>query len=423
MLTRFMAWFVRSELPVYRDIVGNERGSTFPEIARALEGNVTRMLLISRNSEQIVAVASPILQLGRVEGAVLLSSRPGEIDELIWRQRRALMVLLSLALLATLLASWLLSRTIAGPMRRLSEAADHVSQSINARQELPDFPGRRDEVGHMAEAFRDMTAALFRRIEASDKFAQDVTHELKNPVAAARARAETLGYAKTDEQRAEMVGEIQHELKRLNRLITDVANASRLDAELALQETEPIDIGRIAAAIVGVFNDLHAASGRKVLIRTSSTGDTRDPFMVIGHEGRISQVFTNLIDNALSFSPEGGAVRVTLRREGRDVLATVDDDGPGIPPDKLEDVFKRFYSDRPQTDGTQGKNSGLGLSISREIVFAHGGRLTAENRPAVPGEVASVREQPDLKARRVPGVAGARFVMRLPAGDATGGRR
>jgi two-component system, OmpR family, sensor histidine kinase ChvG len=410
--TRFAALFTRSDLPVYNDI-GGDRGTVYPEVALALAGQVTRMLLLTPDGDHIVAVAAPIQKLDGVRGAILLTSRPGDLDDIIWKQRRVFLVLSLMALLASLFASWVLRRTIAGPMKRLSAAAEHVSRSINAQAELPDFPNRRDEVGAMATAFKEMTASLYRRIEASDRFAQDVAHELKNPVAAARSTAESLIYAKTDEQRRELIAQVTGEMKRLNRLITDVSKASRLDAELALQETETLDLRKLVSNVAKLLNDVHSDNDRSVTVEEGSgvAGD----YMIQGHEGRLSQVMTNLVDNAVSFSAPGGSVRVRIARTGPEVVITIDDDGPGIPPDRLEHVFKRFYSDRPQSDRTQSKNSGLGLSISKEIVLAHGGRLWAENRPALAGVPVGENDQPELKERRVPGVAGARFTVVLPA--------
>ena len=256
----------------------------------------------------------------------------------------------------------------------------------------------------MAVAFREMTNSLYRRLEASDRFAQDVAHELKNPVAAVRQLAERLSYAKTDERRNELAQQIQGEMKRLNRLITDVANASRLDAELARQETEVLDFAQALKGLVPVLGDIHAGGGRtiKLEVAPKPNGDTRH--FVKAHEGRLVQVVTNLIDNAASFSPEGGEVTVRLRSLGNEVELTVEDEGPGIAPDSFEKVFERFYSDRPQSDGTIGKNSGLGLSISREIINAHGGRIWAENRKGAIG--------PDGQPKSI---AGARFVVTLPA--------
>ncbi len=412
--TRFIAFFSREGLSVYREIAG-ERGIVYPELQRALEGSTAQMLLVTAEGLQSVAVAQPILAQGgsQVRGAILLSSRPGDLDEVLSRQRRAMLVLSLIALVTSLVSAWLLHRTIAGPMRRLAEAAEHVSQSINKQDELPNFPHRRDEVAALATAFKGMTASLFRRIEASDRFAQDVAHELKNPVAAARSTAEALIYAKTDAQREEMARQIEGEMKRLNRLITDIAKASRLEGELALQETEPMDFAALTRGVAEALHGINKDNGRSVQM-LPIIGDMH-AYIVDGHDMRLGQVMTNLIDNALSFSPPGGAVRVAVRRDGDLILATVDDDGPGIPEDRLEHVFKRFYSDRPQSDRAKGKNSGLGLSISMDIVRAHGGRMWAENRLAAAGESVGERDEPELKERRISGVAGARFTVQLPA--------
>jgi two-component system sensor histidine kinase ChvG len=335
----------------------------------------------------------PIQRRNAILGVLLLSSRPGEIDEILDRERWVTIAVALMALSATLMASLLLARTIAGPMGRLSAVAEQVSQRLNSRARLPDFADRRDEVGQMAGAFARMTSALYRRIEASEKFAADVAHELKNPLAAARGTADVLTYAKTDAERQELVAQIQGELKRLNRLITDVSNASRLDAELARQQVVPVDVKVVLANVVDVFKDILGADTRALALDVASFGDVRT-YVVNAHEGRIGQVVTNLTDNALSFSPAGGKVTVRLRRVDREIELAVEDEGLGIPPDKLETIFERFYSDRPQSDQTSGKNSGLGLSISREIVTASGGRIWAENSSTG---------------------GGARFVVRLPA--------
>jgi two-component system, OmpR family, sensor histidine kinase ChvG len=413
-LTRVMAWFLRSHLPVYKEI-DSANGTNYPEVRDALKGVATSMILLNDRYQQIVSVAAPIQQLSVVKGVVLLSTNPGDIDNLMLQERRAIFWIFTIAMLASVIASWFLGRTIAGPVHALAEAAQHVSYNINARRELPEMQGRKDEVGQLSVAFRDMTSALYRRIEASDRFAQDVAHELKNPLTAARSTAESLTYAKTDEKRDELVQQIQGELKRLNRLITDIANASRLDAELALQENEPFDLRPLVKGVVDVFRDIHSERMLTIGLDVGFAPESSDAFIVRGNDGRLGQVITNLIDNAISFSPDGGTVAVTLRRAGPLIELLVEDDGPGIPPDKLDDVFKRFYSDRPQSDRIKGKNSGLGLSISREIIEAHGGTVLAENRKADGNYVPPLHEQADLHERRLPGGAGARFVVRLPA--------
>lgn len=409
---RVMSWFDATDLPIYYEI-GAANGTYYPEVRQALRGaKPLPMLLINEDDHQIVSLAVPIQRRNATLGALLLSTRPGEIDHILTRERWIFLSVATMALLTTLAASFQLNRSIAEPVRRLSAAADHVSKSISARAELPDYSLRQDEVGKMASAFRQMTSALYRRIEASEKFAADVAHELKNPLTAARSTAESMSYARTPEQREELARQIQEELKRLNRLITDVANASRLDAELARQETEILDLGESLKGLVEVLGDIHGQDGRTVSLEIvpKQNGDRRH--FVKAHAGRIGQVATNLIDNAASFSPPGGKVVARLRSIGNEVELSVEDEGPGMPEDKLEAVFARFYSDRPQSDGTIGKNSGLGLSISREIVHAHGGHIWAENRRA-----------PSSSAEALGPVLGARFVVRLPSSSNAGYNR
>ena len=416
--TKFLAWLMRGDLPVYREI-GTANGTAYPEVRMALGGSATPMLLVNEKGEQIVSMAVPIQYRKAIQGVLLLSTRPGEIDEVLSEERNVIIALAFTAFAATLLASFLLARTIAGPMRRLSEVAENVSRNIKARDdELPELTRRADEVGQMAASFQEMTASLHRRIEASERFAQDVAHELKNPLTAARSTAEALAYAKNPEQHAELVRQIQGELKRLNKLITDVSNASRLDAELALQEREPVDMREVLQGVAKAFSDMLTEDTRRVVLDVAEQPHPGS-YVVRGLEPRLGRVITNLVDNAISFSPENGVVSVSARRIGAEIEIVVDDDGPGIPADKLEDIFKRFYSDRPQTDRTVGKNSGLGLSISREIINAYGGRIWAANRRRS-GNGAAVWQDDNegLGARRQPDVAGARFIVRLPAADA-----
>lgn len=412
--TRLTAWLIDKELPVYTEI-GSANGTAYPEVKTALAGKPAELMLLTDRGDQIVSVAIPITRRNAVQGALLLSTRPGDIDNLIGDGRSVLWTLFGIALLATLGTTFLLAKTVAEPMRRLSEAADHVSHNITARQELPDYGARTDEVGQMATAFKAMTAALYRRIEASENFAADVAHELKNPLAAARSTVESLGYAKSPEQRDQLVQQIQFELRRLNRLISDVSNASRLDAELARQKSKPFNLIEVLESVTQIFRDILTENSRRVsLVIENANFD--GSYLVNGDDGRMGQVITNLVDNAISFSPENGVVTVRARHQGSKIEIFVDDEGPGIPPNSLEIVFDRFYSDRPATEATRGKNSGLGLSISREIVRAHSGEIWAENRLA-----------PDAAPGSPP--IGARFVVRLPAisqqsrGGSTFGRR
>jgi two-component system, OmpR family, sensor histidine kinase ChvG len=397
--TRLTAILSDQHLPVYREI-GNAKGTSYPEVRRALEGFTTPMLLLNEEGEQIVSMAVPIKRANTILGVLLMSTRPGDIDKILNEDQSHILTLAAVALLATIISSLLLARTVAGPIRKLSDAAEHVSHNITARQELPDYADRNDEVGQLSRAFKAMTAALFRRIEASESFAADVAHELKNPLAAARSTADSLVYAKSDAQRDELVRQIQGELKRLNRLITDVSNASRLEAELARQKIEPINVTGVVESVARIFHDILGEDDRTVAVRIEPSA-LAAAFVVNGEEGRLGQVVTNLIDNAVSFSPPSGKVTVGVRQLAKHVEISVEDQGPGIPEDRLAIIFDRFYTDRPQSETLRGKNSGLGLSISREIVRSHSGEIWAENLRS-PGAA------PDAEP------IGARFVVRLP---------
>lgn len=394
--TRFHYWLNNKELKVYREL-GTANGFLYPEVKRAAEEGVeTPILLLDSKGQQIVSIASPVKRGNKILAVLLLMTRPGEIDQTLWDERWLIMQIAAIAFLASIVSSILLVRAIAGPMSRLSEAANNVSNNITAKAELPDFAERNDEVGQMGRAFRAMTNSLYRRIEASEKFAADVAHELKNPLAAARSTAEALAYARTDEDRMELVKEVQDELKRLNRLINDVSNASRLDAELARQQMTRINVRVVLENVCTIFRDLLSDDTRKILLIIDPV-DNELQLTVNGNDGRLGQVFTNLIDNALSFSPEEETVTIRARSRSGHVEVSVEDHGPGIPEDRLGTIFERFYSDRPATDAKRGKNSGLGLSISREIVLSHRGEIFAENRRDMQGSA-----------------CGARFVVRLP---------
>jgi two-component system sensor histidine kinase ChvG len=275
-----------------------------------------------------------------------------------------------------------------------------VRRRIRARVEIPDLTKRRDEIGHLSGTLREMTEALYSRIEAIERFAADVAHELKNPLTSLRSAVETLPLAKTDESRARLLAVIHHDVRRLDRLISDISDASRLDAELQRQEATPVDLSKLLKAVVSVSQEVPHEDGVKVALNFE--GGPPQAFRIPGHDSRLGQVVHNLIDNARSFSPAGGTVRVTCRRNKSDIDIIVDDDGPGIRSDALEKVFERFYTDRPQQNF--GQNSGLGLSISKQIVDAHGGQLWAENRLG-----------PLSLETGEPKVLGARFTVRLPA--------
>lgn len=404
--TRMTQWMMGSDLAVYKEI-GEANGRAYPEVREALAGRESALMMLARKRQKIVSVAMPISRGDEVRGVLLLSTAPGEIDDVQADELFAVLLMVFGAAAAALLASYLLARTVAEPVRQLSKHANEVTRDIQAARDLPRFDERDDEVGQLARSFALMTKALYRRIEASEKFAADVAHELKNPLTAARSTAESLVYAKTDKQRDELVEQIQVELKRLNRLISDVSNASRLDAELALQRFDPVDLVAVATSLVETFRDMHSEEMKQVTLEVEGGAGADETYMILGQEGRIAQVLTNLLSNALSFTPRGGTVAVTLRRRGDMVEMVVADEGPGISPDALEKIFERFYTYRPTAETSRGENSGLGLAISREIVEAHGGQIWAEN---VAGEEGAPSEGSQSQG------TGARFIVRLPAG-------
>ncbi len=405
--TQFSDWLDGSEIPVYRDI-GRANGTLYPEVVAALGGTATPLVLMNERGRRMVGIAVPVQRAGTMMGALVLSTREGEIDKLVWRERRAILWLAAFGLLAMGFSSVLLSRTIAKPLRELSQAAERVQNNLKRREELPDLSKRADEIGDLSQTLRSMTDALYKRIEASERFAADVAHELKNPLCSVRSAAETLPLIKNEADRAELTNMIQDDVKRLTRLIDDISKATRVVAEMAFNETQPVDVADVLKTVADVGNDVHVKDMQSVAL-TLDTTPFSDPFTVEGHDLRIGQVFKNLVDNALSFSPPEGVVRVNASRHGDKIVVVIDDDGPGIPLGNLEKIFLRFYTDRPAQNF--GNNSGLGLSICKEIVEAHHGRVWAENRIENIVHRSGTSDLGVVDSH----ILGARFTVELPA--------
>lgn len=391
------SWLSRGDLPRYYELGSDGKG--YPEVVQALSGHNASAVRVDDRGHVIVSVAVPVQRFRAVRGVLLLSTQGGDIDQRIEAERSKVVKTGLIAACIMGFLSILLASTIAGPVRRLSEAAELVRRRTTGRVDIPDFTRRRDEIGHLSGALRDMTSALYSRIAAIESFAADVAHELKNPLTSLRSAVETLPLAKTDESRSRLLTVIQHDVRRLDRLISDISDASRLDAEMQRQVSAPVDLVKLLKTVTAVANEVKREKPVEVTLAFEGGGALG--FMVPGHDSRLSQVINNLIDNARSFSPPGGTVRITCRRFRTEVEITVDDDGPGINPEAMEKIFERFYTDRPHQGF--GQNSGLGLSISLQIVEAHGGRLWAENRIAPAG------------MHETPRVLGARFIVRLPA--------
>lgn len=392
-------WMQRSDLPVYQEL-GGANGKGYPEVIRALDASSQSVVRVTDHGELVVSVAVPIQRYRTVYGALLLSTEGGDIDAIVYAERLAIVRVLVVVATVTVLLSILMAGTIAAPLRRLADAADRVRGGVQSRPEIPDYSHRGDEIGHLSLAIREMTSSLYNRIEAIESFAADVAHELKNPLTSLRSAVETLPLAKTEEAKTRLATIIQHDVRRLDRLISDISNASRLDAELARQDASPVDVRKVLETVVQMVRDTTPEDGPAIAFQIEDAEP--EAFFVTGHDIRLGQVFNNLIDNARSFCRKDGTVNVTLAAKARNLKVIVDDDGPGIRSDQFERIFERFYTDRPDGESF-GQNSGLGLSISKQIVDAHKGRIMAENRTrpsATPGEP--------------PEILGARFTVTLP---------
>lgn len=391
-------WLGRGDLPLYQEL-GPANGKGYPEVAHAIAGEKASIVRANDRGDVVVSVAVPVQRFRAVHGVLLLSTQGGEIDDMVEAERYSIFKVFLVAAGVMIILSVLFAGTIAEPVKRLAEGAERVRNGVRSRVEIPDFSERGDEIGHLSSALRDMTDALYNRIEGIERFAADVAHELKNPLTSLRSAVETLPLARKEESRQRLLAVIAHDVKRLDRLISDISDASRLDAELQRERITPVDLVRLLTTVVNVANEVRRDGCVNVSMQIDKGGPSA--FMFPGHDSRIGQVFHNLIDNARSFSPETGEVRVRCSRRKNEIEVLVDDDGPGIRPDALARIFERFYTDRPHQNF--GDNSGLGLSISQQIVEAHGGRIWAENRvgPSVT----------DLG----PAIRGARFVVRIPA--------
>ncbi|WP_173004667.1 sensor histidine kinase [Rhizobium dioscoreae] len=387
-------------LPVYKEAPGGD-GSIYPEVMNALTGVRGAVVRTTEKGELIVSVAVPIQRFRAVLGVLLLSTQAGDIDKIVHAERLAIMRVFGVATLVNVVLSLLLSSTIANPLRRLSAAAIRVRRGgAKEREEIPDFSARQDEIGNLSIALRDMTSALYDRIDAIESFAADVSHELKNPLTSLRSAVETLPLAKSDDSKKRLMDVIQHDVRRLDRLISDISDASRLDAELARSDAKSLDLEVLLRDMIDISRQVgHSKKSVEIDYIVDRKSGNKANFSVDGHDLRIGQIVTNLIENARSFVPaETGKITVRLTRTRTRCVIYIEDNGPGIQAENIDRIFERFYTDRPESEGF-GQNSGLGLSISRQIAEAHGGSLRAENIVDSDGST----------------LLGARFILSLPA--------
>jgi two-component system sensor histidine kinase ChvG len=392
---RIYDWIVeqlphRRSYPTYRE---GRSADDYPEVLRALHGEGgSAVRRDPADNGLVISVAVPVQRYKEVLGAVMLSTANGEIEAQLRTVRLELLRIFGVAVLVTVGLSLYLAGTIGRPIRRLAEAAERA-RGRGARIEIPDLTQRGDEIGDLSRSLREMTNALWLRMSAIESFASDVAHEIKNPLSSLRSAVETAVRVDDPVKQRRLLEIILDDVERLSRLITDISDASRLDAELSRDVMSPTDIAAMLRTLVDIHETTRTDGTARVVL---SLPERRRELVVLGIESRLSQIFLNVIANAVSFSPPEGEIRVQAREAGRAVLVRVDDDGPGIPAEKLTAIFDRFYTERPASEKF-GTHSGLGLSISKQIVEAHRGRIWAENRHDATGAV-----------------CGARFFIRLP---------
>jgi two-component system sensor histidine kinase ChvG len=379
----------RDETPLYIE-KKVFKASDFSEVMAALKGDSKSFIRRSLRGHLILSYAVPVQRYKKVYGALLVSISSQSVDANVRETRLDIMQIFAVILFTTLLLSFYLSRSIARPINRLAAAAEAMRRRQKRSVSIPDFTHRRDEIGDLSGALRDLTSELWARLDAIEGFAADVSHEIKNPLSSVRSAVETAAKVSDPERQKKLLAVIQHDVERLDRLITDISRSSRLDAEMSRVVTEPVDIAKLLTTLVDVHEATTDGDGPRLLLNLAD-----EHLFALAVEDRIMQVFQNLIQNAVTFSPPDGEIRISAWQDGNDQVVTIEDQGPGIPEGKLEAIFDRFYTERPAGEAF-GNHSGLGLSISRQIVDALGGDIFAENLSDEAGTV-----------------VGARFVIRL----------
>ena len=398
---RIVNWLPRrSGLPLYRESA-RQLANSYPEVIQALRGVSVQTVRATEAGGLILTVAVPIQKYKQVLGALLLSVEGEKIDQAVRSVRFEILGVFAVVFAITVALSLYLAGSITRPVQRLAAAAERVRTGHDRRYSIPEFTGRGDEIGDLARAMRQMTDNLWQRMDAIERFAADVAHEIKNPLTSVRSAVETAARVTDPAQREKLLAIILDDVNRLDRLISDISEASRVDSELSREETTSVDIGRMLETIGDIYTSTSRLGSGDLICEVNGDGAS---LMVNGHENRLVQVIRNLIDNAVTFSPPDGRITIRAGASGQHITISVDDEGIGIPEGKLDAIFDRFYSERPAGEKF-GTHSGLGLSICRQIVAAHDGWISAENRKTPGGEV-----------------LGARFILVLPkAGLGKGG--
>lgn len=350
----------------------NQKASDYPEVIAAMAGDVWVARRSMPDGSLVLSVAMPITRYKQTLGVIFLSKGSDEIDAALFEVRLDILKVFAVVLVITVGLSLYLAGTIARPVRSLALAAEHIRKGHHRQHVIPDFSDRSDEIGELASALSDMTEALWTRMDAIERFAADVAHEIKNPLTSLKSAVETAARIEDTHQQKKLMAIIKDDVERLDRLISDISDASRLDAELSRAETQNVNISAMLETLVSI-HDATKKDDEPLAVITCG-----ENLIVDGMENRLVQVFRNLMANAITFSPSGGTIDITADREDGDIVISINDNGPGIPPGKETAIFERFYTDRPVAEKF-GTHSGLGLSISKQIIDAHGGQITAKN--------------------------------------------
>ncbi|MDE0048259.1 MAG: stimulus-sensing domain-containing protein [Rhodospirillales bacterium] len=385
----------RTTVPLHTE-PSDPRADDLPKVLSALQGTAGQAMQRTADARLVAVVAAPIQPFRRVQGALLLVADAEDVLESVRNARFTILQAFCIALGITILLSLFFAGTITRPVRRLARAAERVRAGGGRKVAIPDFTARNDEIGRLSAALRDMTEALWVRMDAIERFVADVAHEVKNPLSSVLSAVDTARRVDDEEKRAKLLALVGEDVKRLDRLLSQIADASKIDTELARAQLEPVDIRAMLTTLAEMQGAAASASDAPAATTTLEI-EGEGPFAVLGVEDRLAQVLQNLVGNARSFSPPGGTVALGLRRDGAGVVVSVDDDGPGVPAGMEEAIFRRFYTFRPEGE-TFGAHSGLGLSISRQIAEAHGGRLACTNRYDSAGRVLGASFRLELPA-------------------------
>lgn len=362
--------------------VENEMATDYPEVLEAIDGEISSRIRRLDEDLDIITVAVPIQRFRRVLGALMVSTDTGDVYDAVQNVRMTIIQFFCASLIITLLVSLFLAKTIVRPILRLARSADTIS--LGGKSNIPDLSFRNDEIGDLSRSFRDMTMVLEKQIDAVANFAADVSHELKNPITSMRSAIETMDYAKTEEDTKKLKAIIGQDVKRLDRLISDISDISRLDAEMSHAKMKQVNLTMLLQTMVNIYLSTQKNNIPNIIMefkkrRFKLKNGNISPYFVRGLDGQLSQVIRNLIDNAISFSKINGKIWIKMKRQNNMVEIVVEDEGIGIPENKLVNIFDRFYSERPKGEAF-GKHSGLGLNICKQVVNAHGGEIYAANR-------------------------------------------